>query len=381
MQSQNESSAQRPSLASLIVNFFKEHYGWVSSIIVVLSPLAGILNLLIYTNYIGRANVFRDSIELGPGLVLLWVIYILFFAFLIGSMSISSFVLAAGLRELQPKSEYTVPIFRNLIAIVAASMLTITIPIGLYAYAGKTAGIEWAIGAFLTPALASWFFISWGVGKFEPLTDEVKIRWRLTACAALTVWVGIIALLGIYPAWLVTTLYQGQGVKETFPGIVLFGFLAMIGSLAPAVGYYNRPRDVRFGHAKGALLGIALFLGILTLIVPSILSIPSIVAVKALGISDRQVYRYLVNNDDYPADGLDAKRWSITHSQEKKYLIKGFSLYTQGAVALICPADLAKVEISRIDRFSHQCIAFSKATVKQLDGVVADPEIRTDAAR
>lgn len=370
MHSQNESPSSRPAPSFWILDFLKEHYGWASSIIIALSPLAGITNLLVYTHYIGRADVFRDSLEIGPGLILLWLTYILFFAILIGSMSISSFVLAAGLRELRPKPEYMIPIVRNLVAIVASSMLFVTLPIGFYAQRNETASIGWAALAFFPPAIASWIFISWSVGKFETLTNEVKAAWRLMACLALTIWAGFIALLGIYPAWLVTTLYQGRGVQESFPGVVIFGFLAMVGSLAPAIGYYNRPLHVRFSQSKGALLGTALFLGILILMAPSILSVPSIVAVNVLGISDRQVYRYLVASEDYPANSLDAKRWSVSHSQDKRYLIHGFSLYTQGAVALLCPAGLAKTEISLINQHSYQCVAFSKSAVKRLDGVV-----------
>jgi len=140
----------------------------------------------------------------------------------------------------------------------------------------------------------------------------------------------------------------------------------------PAIGYHNLAIKGPKAQRKAALSGIGIgkYACILMLIIPSVLSVPSVAAVKFLGISDRQVRKYLINSEEYSARALDAKRWSVSLSDEAKYLLQGFALYDHGAVVLLCPADLAEVKESEIDQHSAQCIPFESSAVKPLNGVI-----------
>lgn len=370
MQPQNHLPTQQPAFASWMLVLLKEHYGWISAIIAALAPFAGIINLGVYAHYVGRADVFMPSLELGPGLILLWLAYILFFVILIGGMLITSLFLSWGLSGLRPKPEYAASIVRTLTVITAAAMLCVVIPVGVAAYQNKQASLWLMLLAFLPPALYSWLFIQRNIDKAELLTSDLKPWQMFLACAALIALVGLTALFGIYPAWFVTMFYEERGTMGGWLEALVFCFVAMVGSLAPAIGYYNLALKGRAAQIKAALGGVFIFMVVLTLMVPSLLSFPSVVAVKFLGISDRQVKRYLITNEDYPADDLDAKRWTITRSEEKKFLLEGFSLYAYGPIALLCPANLAKLKEKELDQHTAECIPFAKSAVKALDAVV-----------
>lgn len=372
MQSENTPPAQQPGFSSWMLELMKEHYGWMSAIIAALASFAGIVNLAVYTHYIGRADVFMTSLELGPGLVLLWLAFVLFLVILIGSMLITSLFLSAGLSWLRPLPEHTEAIVRGLTAITAAGMLALLVPVGYFAYVGQEPNPWGLIAILVPPALCSWFFMRRNIGKADALTANLKPRQMFFACLVLIVMVGLTVLFGIYPAWFVTMFYEERGVTGGWGEALFFCFIAMIGSLAPAIGYYNLAAKGKAAQVKGALVGVIMFMGTMTMMVPSLLSFPSVVAVKFLGISDRQVKRYLITSEEYPADSLDTKRWSISRSEEKKFILHGFSLYSYGAVVLLCPADLAKVKEKEIDKHSAQCIPFAKSAVRTLDGVVQD---------
>lgn len=277
MQSENSHPAQQPGFSRWVLGLLKEHYGWISAIVAALAPLAGIINLAIYTHYVGRSDVFMPSLELGPGLIVLWLTHILFFAFLIGSMCITSLFLSWGLSELRPKPNYAASIVRILTVITAVAMLGVLVPIGIAAYRGETASPWWALAVFVPPALSSWFFMRGNIDKAESLTSDLKSCRMFRACAALTTLVGLTAFFSTYPAWLVTIFYEDQGTMRGWVELFFFCFVAMLGSLAPAIGYYNLVSKGK--AAQGALFGVVIFMSALTLMAPSLLSFPSVVAV------------------------------------------------------------------------------------------------------
>jgi hypothetical protein len=369
MQQENNTPAPQPAFTSWVLDLLKEHYGWVS----VIAAGLGILNLAIYTHHIGRPDVFMSSLEFGPGLILLWITHLFFFVVLIGSMLFPSLVFAGGLSALRPKPEYAASIVRVLTGLTAFAMLGVVIPIGAAAYRDETASPWWALTVLVVPALCSWFFLHGNIAKTELLTDKLK-SWRmLLACVALTGLLGLTALVGIYPALFVTQFYEERGAMGGWGEALFFCFVVMVGSLAPAVGYHNQLLKGKPAQFRGGFFGFGLFAALLILTVPSLLIFPSVVSAKFLGITDREVKRYLIVNEEYPADSLDTQRWSITRSEAKKYLLHGFSLYANGPIALLCPADLAKLPERELHKYTAQCVPFDESAVKPLDVVEQIP--------
>ncbi|XEG73697.1 hypothetical protein QA447_05555 [Pseudomonas sp. abacavir_1] len=364
------SQIEQPDFAAWIAALLKRHYASISATVAALAPFAGIVNLAAYTRHIGRPDVFMPSLELGPGLILLWLAYALFFAVLIGSMLITSLFMSWGIGFLRPKPDYAASLVRILTAVTAASMLLVIALVVLTTLLDCEIHPGYLSVILVPPGFASWFFLTGNVHSTESLKGDLKSWKMFLACIALTGWVGLTAIFGIYPAWFVTKFYEERGATGGWGEALFFCFIAMLGSLAPAIGYFNLAQKGWVAQVKAAIFGLVFFIGVLILMVPSLFSFPSVVAIKFLGISDHQVKRYLVSNDEYPADSLNAKRWAITHSEEKKYLLQGFPLYSYGAVTLLCPADVAQFKEQEIDQHTAQCIPFARSALRPLDGVV-----------
>jgi MFS family permease len=372
MQPLNNPEDQKAETSPWALGVLKEHYGWISAIAAAIAPFAGFLNLLIYTHYIGRADVFMSSLEIGPGVILLWLAHTLFFVLLIGSMLITSVLLAGGLSEIRPKPEFAESVVRRLTLMTVVSMLGVIIPAALGAVWGKTASLWWVLGVFLPPVLFARCFFRYADGKLEERSHSSSAWRTFFAYVGLIGLIGLTALFAVYPAWMVTVFYQERGAMGGWGEALLFCFVAMACSLVPAIGYHALAAEGPKAQRKAALIGIVMYICLLMLIIPSVMSVPSVAAVKFLGISDRQVKQYLINSEEYPARALDAKRWSVSLSDEKKYLLQGFSLYDHGSVVLLCPADLAKIKESEIDQHSAQCIPFESSAVKPLNGVIQE---------
>lgn len=374
MHSTQVSTAQPNESFSWILELLKEHWGWISAIVATLAPLAGIVNLVTYSHYIGRQDVFMPSLELGPGLILLWLAYILFFVLVISNMLFSSLILSLGLSKLRPNPETSASITRIVVAITALSMFTVVLLVIYWTYKGEEANFWWMLLVLVPPALCSWFFIAGNIDKAQSLQSVVKPWQWLFACAAFTLTVGLAALFGIYPAWFVTKFYQARGVADSGAEAGAFCVMAMFFSLAPTIGYYQAAPKGKAAQIKGGLSGLIIFLAVLVLMIPALLAFPSVFAVKFLGISDRQINRYLINSTEYPANTLDAKLWSLSRSMESKYLIEGFAIYRYGSIILLCPAHLADKEEKELDQHTGQCIPFSKNDVRQLDEAHQKPK-------
>lgn len=337
--------------------------------IAALAPLAGIANLAIYTHYIGRPDVFMPSLVLGPGLLVLWLAGVLALVMIIFCMSVTSIILSATLNWLAPATAHVEEIVRKVFSVTAASMLGITLPAGFVGWTGETPSLAWMLIIFVPPAVYSWFFFESNLGRLAPLPLVHTKGERFVVCVQFSVLVGVTAFVGIFPAAFVTILYEKRPVTGGWVEALMFCFVAMLASLAPSIGYFLSSPKGKFAQIKAMLIGFLIIAGVGIITMPSIFSLPSIAAVKFLGISDRQVKRYLIKNEEYPAYILDAKRWSLKFSMEKQFLVSGFALYTHGGVQLLCPSDLAKLPEKELDQHTAACIAFAGSAVKPLDGV------------
>ncbi|WP_440465725.1 hypothetical protein ACKI1H_17220 [Pseudomonas sp. YH-1] len=378
MQHENIPNVQGQGLALWVLNVVKDHYGWIFAVVAALSPLAGIVNLAIYTHYIGRPDALLPSLELGPGLVVLWLAYILAFVLILGAMLITSLILSGLFGWLRPFPGQAEKVVRQVIALTGAAMLGIIVPIGVAYAVDGSAGPAWLLSVFIPPAVFSWSFIRANGTRVEALVAAHTLPRKLLACATLTVMVGATAFCGMYPATFVEASFEAKLGVGDWQEKLLFCFVTMIASMSPAIGYFIAASKGKRAQIKAALSGVLLFLGVLVLTMPSLLSLPSLAAAKLLGVSDRTVKRYLISNEEYPAHSLDAKKWALSFSQEKQYLVEGFALYSYGAVVLLCPASLAKIWGKDLDQYTAQCIAFERRAVKSLD--VAQRDSQTASA-
>ncbi|MCP9340341.1 hypothetical protein [Stutzerimonas xanthomarina] len=356
-----------------VLELIKNHFAWISATVAAMAPIAGIFSLVVYVNYIGRPDVLLRSLQFSPSLIVLVLAFILFFVAIVGSMLITSYFFSLVPAWLRPKPEYGDSFTRRLFGVTVLGMLGIVFILGIASQLDRTLESPWwLLVVFILPAVFSWPFINGHLDKAEYLAAPLAIHKGILACVLLTILVGVTALLGIYPAWYVMRFYEGRSGMSGLTEALLFCLLTMAGSLAPAVGYYMSINKNRAAQVKSALAGVLIFLGILTLTAPPVFSFASVGSMSVLGLSDRQVRKYLVSSEDYPADYLNQLSWNATSDGGKKYTLEAFSLYEFGPVTLLCPAAMRTVKNNNLKDHTNLCIAFKSDAVLPLHAISDD---------
>jgi len=136
----------------------KEHFPWVSSVTVVLAPFLGLLNLWAFTQFIGRPDVFFQSLEFGPGLVLLMVAYVVAFFGVIGSLFISSYFFTILLESLNFDQAPANSVVFWMFGIAVTSVVAFIVMFALLGY-GCLVSMKWLFLAFIPPFVPACFFV------------------------------------------------------------------------------------------------------------------------------------------------------------------------------------------------------------------------------
>jgi MFS family permease len=352
------------------LELIKDHFTWVSTTIAALASLAGVSNLILYTNFIGRPDILLPSLEFGPSLGILFLVYILIFTAIVGSMLITSYVFTLSPSLLRPKPEHADSITRWLFGMTVGGMLGIVAILGIASILDSTLeSVWWLLFVFLLPAILAWPFIRTHIDHAEFLAAPLTLSKKLWASVTLIALVGFTATLGIYPAWYVTVLYEERSALSGSIEGLFFCLVTMAGSLVPAVAYYSSAKKGKSAQIKSALVGLLIFLGILTLTIPPVFSVASMGSASLVGLSDLQVRRYLIDSEKYPANSLDESSWAIKNDDGKKYTVEAFSLYTFGPITLLCPADLRAIKSRYLGKHTERCIPFKRSAIEALDAV------------
>ncbi|MFV3093253.1 hypothetical protein ACNJYG_22595 [Pseudomonas sp. GW6] len=354
-----------------LFTLIKEHFTWVSPVAVALAFLAGLLNLLAFTWFIGRPELFSRSLEFGPSLALLMLSYLAIFAAIISSMLVTSWFFMATLRQLRPKPESAESMTRWLFFMVLSGMFTLILLVMLLAHIQEeTPSSWWSFTVLIGPALLSWFFIREHKNQAEALASPLSRVKSFGLCVALTIAAGFVAFLGILPARYTLSLYGGSVGLGQWIEVIQLGvtcLTVMAGSLVPAFGYFINAKKGRAAQIKGALIGLMTFLALLTFAMPAIFSVASVSSVRLLGFSDREVRRYLVDSEQYPVSSFNAARWSVSEHGDKRHSVIAFSLYAHGPIELLCPEELSTLKSWEFKQHTKICIPFEKDEIRTLD--------------
>lgn len=361
-----------------LFTLLKEHFVWISPVAVVLAFLAGLLNLLAFTWFIGRPELFSRSLEFGPSLALLMLSYLAIFAAIVASMLSTSCFFTITLQQLRPKPEAVESMTRSLLIMVVGgmSLVIVLVPILVHLRGGQLSA-WWALIVFIVPTCLSWPFILRYTDKAEALASPMG-GWKAAGLyVALILAVALVTFLGILPAQYTLSLYRDSAGLSAWAEVielVLTCLIVMASSLAPAFGFYINAKKGLAAQIKGSFIGLAAFLGVLTFAMPAIFSVASVSSVRLLGFSDREVRHYLVNSEQYPVSSFNAARWSVAEHGDKRHSLIGFSLYANGPIELLCPAELSTLKTWELWKRTQICIPFQKDEIRTLDAVEQDGE-------
>ncbi|WP_060484824.1 hypothetical protein [Pseudomonas sp. NBRC 111123] len=352
-----------------LLQLVKDNYSWLSAILAVIVSTSGLLNLLLYTNYIGRPDVFLRSLEVGPSLILLWLVYFVLSILALGIMVCTSCVIVQIITWLQPAPQHSAAVLRNLLFTLALCVLAGISPVAINILFDADISY-WPM--LLVPLVAfagALVTIGRCAAYCKSLSPSDTFKVRASKAFGLAVLLVMATLIAAFPLELSIIFYKEQASTADNIKLVMYMCLIMTGSAAPSVGYYWNMQKDRLTRIRTSIATTTLYLLVVLSFSPSLVSAPSIGAMKLLGIRDTHPKHYLIDNAAYPASSLNASMWAIKDSEAKKYRLTGYSLYSYGAVELICPPGLAEKRINEMDKHTHACIPFQRNSVTPLEAI------------
>jgi len=347
---------KRSSLATWIRCFQDNPLG-ISSVALALAYFLGALNLWFFTRFVGRPDVFMQSLEFGPGLVALMVSGLATLFIVIGTLVVSSWFFVFPMEYLEFKEDGGVKkITLWLMAVFASGVISFVL---IYAFCGY--GIKLFL-AFVLPSVCAYILVV----NYAKKDVSKFILWGLL----ILVFAILMFLDLVLPYAYMRELYNREvGISGEWYRFAYWLILSL-GALLPGVAAGVNTKEGMATKMKHVLVGLLGYVVILTMIIPNIFGVISASSMEILGVSEQRVRRYLVDARQYPSYSLEPHRWLVNDYDGSHYSLNAFSLYKFGPVNLLCPADLSEKNIWDIKSYAHFCIPFRQGAIRKLDAVV-----------
>jgi len=364
----------------------RENFFWVSSFFTFLASCLGLFSLWVFAQFVGRPDVFVQSLEFGPGLLLLVPFFLFVYGILIACFIGSSWLFVFAVRNFKHGRESAIARSFWLLPLgMVACCASVIILVVMY---WKEDGWPWCwfvLFGFVCVGLFFRFVRQYGGGVKEVVASS---EMRVLKCLCLAFSMVVVAAVNTFFSIGYQKIFQEADVK--FEGVGLFAvllFLSVI-PLVPVVLFYVREGKGEFSQVVGGAAGVLLFHAGLFVGVPWIFGVASTSAMMFLGVVDMEPKRYLVNEAQYPEKSLnnENERWLIERHGENHYSLEAVSIYAYGAINLLCPADFVKsqdqnskpqsgaeqrkkwhADLDKLKSRIQDCIPFQRDEVRKLD--------------
>lgn len=324
----------------------------------------GLGSLFAYTDAIGRADLFMDSLDAKTSL-LVWLAIV--FGWIIGYIALlttTSVIFAASISTFRRIPEYQSQV---------VVPLSLPVLIGFIAFVVTTFRCyDWnAFVRFLITATSSAvaYSLLFASRKFRNIIcDTAKaqdfiIRNNTTNERILVIWVFFQIMLtvmsGAIPMLVILKSYLGEDTPEAVNTVGLITFVCLILTLLPALSFYLNPGSIirRIGLCFFTVMVISV---ICIGISPSIISNIAYGVAGALDIRQKQIARYSMAQD-YELIDFQPEIWHTKITLSKKLEISAFQLFSFGNVLLLCPANLVDLSLKQWPAYSSGCFSTDKS--------------------
>ncbi len=335
-----------------LINIIKKNYGWIIGILSPISILLCFLTLWTYTRYIGRPDIFGESIEATPQTILILftaTLSLMAFTFLIFAPSI---FLVQGRLGLVISNNNRKKSVWYILAITVVNMILLALSL-LNSWTSNNSAL------WLAPGAISSLLLTWLLLKKNPyLTTGFWTSLFITGSSLfISAACSTSSLLLIY-----------ADNQDSAPFLLILLWLSiMFLSLTPGLIYLYSESNSTAIKMKRISLGISTVTMLIILFAPSLINHVSHRAMSIARLIDLQPRYYQVSQSSYNTSNLDKVEWNIDNINKNSYRIIAFSLYSFGSKRLLCPFPLNKKTIPELRKYTHQCILFDKSALKTLN--------------
>lgn len=343
------------------------HWVVVSLTLSASGALFGFVILSTYLNAIGLPDLFPSALDTKTALVPWMILVALLLIFYMFMLTLNSGIFASGvgLFSKQPYAQTT---------LVRALSLPVLVGITL-----QMSGIVWELDLLLTflgsliggmavlGALmcSEKFGAAIHVAGFMTAKPEMGAKWqaKFGALFPLSMVVFGTVVTAVLPVQVALSTYPTPTDFESTLALNIKAIVVSLLALVPAFTF--------FAFGKNLLIKMRNTLAVLIVMIAAVLTLaprtfPAMVYRTAyfMGLRDTTVNAYLIT-DTYSADDFDAG-WGHVTTVKDRPIVTGFPLFKLGDLLILCPANLAGVQLTEWPKKSRACLVTDTKTAKRL---------------
>jgi len=317
----------------------RENFFWVSSFFTFIASCLGLFSLWVFAGFIGRPDIFIQSLEFGPSLILLVPFFLLIYGVLIAYFILPSWFFWSELRCFKSERDSVVGVGFWLLPFGAVASFASVAALARI-YWGRDG---WPFCWFFICVLFGFIFIYifvvlyGGGSKESAVCANVKKRvrsflWLVFVMVAVAICNAVLSILYQY-----AFRESGVGLKDFELFLVLL--FVSVNPLLPVVFFQVMAKKGGVSQIVGGALGVLLFHLGLFVGMFNIFGAASASSMMFLGVVDMEPKRYLIDGNQYPKSSLNdgGRRWSIEQHGESHYSVKAVVPYSYGRISLLCP--------------------------------------------
>lgn len=359
------SSLTTPSFSTVLKQFLKRvlhHWTPITVVLAFTGTTLGALNLYLYTQVIGRPDLFLPALDSRASLAAWLFIVLPIMAGYLFILTSTGLLYGGCVSMLGKRRRHLAQAAQRLLLPVIAGSLAFVLLVFFFSdWLGASGSVAIVVTATVLGLVVTYAFSM----RFRLLVAVVSGRkWSwvkgffLSYVAMLLVCTVLAATFSIS---LILASYIGEDTNDAVRFVATLSFFTQVLSLAPALVFFtvrgSLYRRLVIGFTVAMLLFLAFFL-----VARGAASSVSYAAAGKLELRQTFTARFVLPGR-IGLDDLDNLQWHTRLARDGRVEVVAYQLLEFGNVLLLCPGSLLKSGLHRLPRYSRQCLKTSPGEV------------------
>ncbi|WP_312955379.1 hypothetical protein [Stutzerimonas nitrititolerans] len=354
-----------PSFSIVFSQFLKRvlhHWTPITVVLAFAGTTLGALNLYLYTQVIGRPDLFLPALDSRASLAAWLFIVLPILAGYLFILTSSGLLYGGCVSMLGRRRRHLGQAAQRLLLPVIAGSLALVVLIFFFSDrlgASESVAIvvmATVLGLVVTYALST---------RFRLLVALVAGRERSWSKLFFLCYVAMLLVCTVLAATfsisLILASYIGEDTNDAVRFVATLSFFTQVLSLAPAFVFFTVRGSLYRRLAIGLTVAMLLFLAFF-LVARGAASSVSYAAAGKLELRQTFTARFVLPSR-IGLDDLDSLVWNTRLARDGRIEVVAYQLFEFGNVLLLCPGSLLKSELHRLPRYSRQCLKTSPEEV------------------
>lgn len=322
------------------------------------------LNLYLYTQVIGRPDLFLPALESGASLAAWLFIVLPIMAGYLFILTSTGWLYGLCVSLLGRRRRHLgQAALRLLLPVIVGSLAFVVLVFFCPDWLGASGSVAFVITATVL-GLAATYGLSARFRLLVALAAGRKRSWTKLGflfCVAMLLVCTVLA--ATFTISLILASYIGEDTNEAVRFVATLSFFTQVLSLAPTFVFFTLRGSLYRRLVIGLAVTVLLFLAFL-LAARGAASSVSHAAAGKLELRQTFTARFVLPRR-IGLDDLDALLWHTRLARNSRVEVLAYQLFGFGNVLLLCPGSLLKSELHRLPHYTRQCIRASSEEVER----------------